>query len=97
MSLLTLEQREKEEAARISRQRVFMRIAGELWLIGVLRNVEDGVAALNSGGAALGGSVNGVKDNVAGFVSRTIKEAKMSGAGFIYTVLKELVCTNYRF
>jgi len=30
MPLLTLEQREKEEAGRISKQRVFMRIAGEL-------------------------------------------------------------------
>jgi len=72
-------------------------------LIGVLRNVEDGVAALNSGGAAVGGSVNGVKDNVAGFVSSTIKdpregkEAKTSGEGFMYTILKELVCANYVF
>ncbi|CAG8551824.1 10052_t:CDS:10, partial [Dentiscutata erythropus] len=75
--VLNTEQREKEESSRILKQRVLLRIAGELWLIGVLRNVEDGVAALNSGGAAVGeGGVNGVKDNVAGFVSSPIKEMK---------------------
>ncbi|CAG8474585.1 970_t:CDS:10 [Diversispora eburnea] len=97
LAILTLEQREKEEGARILKQRILLRIACELWLLGVLRNVEDGVAALNSGGAAVGaGSVNGVKDNVAGFVSSPIKESKesketkTSGEGFIYTVLKDL-------
>ncbi|CAG8606881.1 31439_t:CDS:10, partial [Gigaspora margarita] len=95
--ILNTEQREKEESSRILKQRVLLRIAGELWLIGVLRNVEDGVAALNSGGAAVGeGGVNGVKDNVAGFVSSPIKEVKefketkTSGEGFMYTVLKDL-------
>ena len=96
---LSSEQREKEESARILKQRILLRIAGELWLAGVLRNVEDGIATLNSGSAAVGaGSVNGVKDNVAGFVSGSIKElkeskeTKASGEGFMYTVLKDLVC-----
>ncbi|CAG8642042.1 10326_t:CDS:2, partial [Cetraspora pellucida] len=96
--VLNTEQREKEESSRILKQRVLLRIAGELWLVGVLRNVEDGVAALNSGGAAVGeGGVNGVKDNVAGFVSSPIKEMKefketrTSGEGFMYTVLKDLL------
>ncbi|CAG8501990.1 5188_t:CDS:10 [Ambispora leptoticha] len=100
LAVLTTEQREKEENTRIAKQRVLLRIAGELWLMGVLRNVEDGIAALNSGGAAVGaGSVNGVKDNVAGFVSnnsivkdtREVKEYKSSGEGFLYTVMKELL------
>ncbi|CAG8586523.1 8837_t:CDS:10 [Ambispora gerdemannii] len=100
LAVLTTEQREKEENMRIAKQRVLLRIAGELWLMGVLRNVEDGIAALNSGGAAVGaGSVNGVKDNVAGFVSnnsivkdaREVKEYKSSGEGFMYTVMKELL------
>ncbi|CAG8795358.1 1836_t:CDS:2, partial [Racocetra fulgida] len=101
--VLNTDQREREESSRILKQRVLLRIAGELWLIGVLRNVEDGVAALNSGGAAVGeGGVNGVKDNVAGFVSSPIKEMKefketrTSGEGFMYTVLKDLVCHNIR-
>ena len=99
LASLSPEQREKEESTRILKQRILLRIAGELWLIGVLRNVEDGIAALNSGSAAVGaGSVNGVKDNVAGFVSspikelKELKETKTSGEGFMYTVLKDLVC-----
>lgn len=98
LAALSHEQREKEESARIAKQRILLRIAGELWLIGVLRNVEDGIAAPNSGSAAVGaGSVNGVKENVAGFVSGPIKEketkeTKTSGEGFMYTVLKDLVC-----
>jgi regulator of nonsense transcripts 2 len=99
LAALSPEQREKEESTRIVKQRILLRIVGELWLIGVLRNVEDGIAALNSGNAAVGsGSVNGVKDNVAGFVSGPIKElketkeTKTSGEGFMYTVMKDLVC-----
>ncbi|CAJ0753201.1 10510_t:CDS:10, partial [Entrophospora sp. SA101] len=98
LAAMAAEQREKEEISRISKQRILLRIAGELWLMGVLRNVEDGIAALNSGSAAVGsGSVNGVKDNVAGFVSsptkgpKEVKEAKTSGDGFMYTVLKDLL------
>ncbi|RIA79977.1 armadillo-type protein [Glomus cerebriforme] len=98
LAVLSQEQREKEESTRIVKQRILLRIAGELWLIGVLRNVEDGIAAPNSGSAAVGaGSVNGVKDNVAGFVSGSIKElketkeTKTSGEGFMYTVLKDLL------
>ncbi|CAI2187929.1 7012_t:CDS:10, partial [Funneliformis geosporum] len=98
LASLSPEQREKEESTRNMKQRILLRIAGELWLTGVLRNVEDGIAALNSGGAAVGaGSVNGVKDNVAGFVSspikelKEIKETKTSGEGFMYSVLKDLL------
>ncbi|CAG8467472.1 12964_t:CDS:10 [Funneliformis caledonium] len=98
LAALSPEQREKEESTRNIKQRILLRIAGELWLTGVLRNVEDGIAALNSGGAAVGaGSVNGVKDNVAGFVSspikelKEIKETKSSGEGFMYSVLKDLL------
>ncbi|GBC04197.1 hypothetical protein RclHR1_05560017 [Rhizophagus clarus] len=102
LASLSSEQREKEESARITKQRVLLRIAGELSLIGVLRNVEDGIAAPNSGSAAVGaGSVNGVKDNVAGFVSGPIKEketkeSKTPGEGFMYTVLKDLLSHDYK-
>ncbi|CAB4424993.1 unnamed protein product [Rhizophagus irregularis] len=102
LAALSHEQREKEESARIAKQRILLRIAGELWLIGVLRNVEDGIAAPNSGSAAVGaGSVNGVKENVAGFVSGPIKEketkeTKTSGEGFMYTVLKDLLSHDYK-
>jgi regulator of nonsense transcripts 2 len=38
---LTPEAREKEEKERYSRQRVLIRVTTELWLVGVLRTVED--------------------------------------------------------
>jgi regulator of nonsense transcripts 2 len=102
LAVLTLEQREKEETNRISKQRVLLRLAGELWLMGVLRYAEDGIATVNSGAAVGSGGVNGVKDNVAGFVSnatiketKETKEPKITGEGFMYTVMKELVGIAY--
>ena len=38
---LTPEVREKEEKERVSRQRILLRIATELWLVDVLRSLED--------------------------------------------------------
>ena len=38
---LTPELREKEEKERISRQRILLRVATELWLVDVLRSLED--------------------------------------------------------
>jgi len=38
---LTQEVREKEERERLSRQRVLLRVATELWLVGVLRSLDD--------------------------------------------------------
>ena len=38
---LTQEAREKEEKERMSRQRVLLRIVTELWLVGVLRSLDD--------------------------------------------------------
>ncbi|CAG8561233.1 3829_t:CDS:10, partial [Paraglomus brasilianum] len=100
LSALTPEQREKEESVRIAKQRVLLRIAGELWLLGVLRNVEDGIALGNANNVVVGSaSVNGVKDNVTGFAggnavkeprSGESKDSKKEGEGFVYGVLKEM-------
>lgn len=38
---LTQEVREREEKERIARQRVLLRVATELWLVGVLKSLED--------------------------------------------------------
>lgn len=38
---LTLEAREKEEKERLPRQRILLRVVTELWLVGVLRTLED--------------------------------------------------------
>ena len=41
LKALTPEQREREEKERLSRQRVLLRIAVELWLVGVVRTLDD--------------------------------------------------------
>jgi regulator of nonsense transcripts 2 len=38
---LTQEVREKEEKERLARQRILLRVATELWLVGVLRSLDD--------------------------------------------------------
>jgi regulator of nonsense transcripts 2 len=101
----TPEQREKEESSRISRQRVLSRVATDLWLVGVLRNVEDGVATLSAEGST-GVSVKSgtaTKDIAAGHLTGSSKDAKgVSAEGkampnFIYTVLHDLVCSPLCF
>ncbi|CAO3569234.1 unnamed protein product [Mortierella alpina] len=95
----TPEQREKEEAARVSRQRILCRVAIDLWLAGVLRNIEDGVATLSAEGAAGVSNKAGqvAKDNVAGLIMSSSKDSK--GAvdnakgfpNFVYTILHDLL------
>ncbi|CAD0110440.1 unnamed protein product, partial [Aureobasidium uvarum] len=41
LKALAQEVREREEKERISRQRILLRVATELWLVGVLRSLED--------------------------------------------------------
>lgn len=102
LASLTPEQREKEEVGRISKQRIYLRISVELWLVGVLRNVEDGVSSLNSSGLD---DVDTQRDGVAGLVSSSSssstslekkkqrKDDKENNkpAGFVYRVLRDLV------
>jgi len=99
LASLTPEQKEKEETSRVLRQRTYLRLATELWLVNVLRNVSDGVAtpaAVNLEG------METQRDNVAGLVGSVssihekVKESKesdqdaQSGNGFIYSVLRDL-------
>jgi regulator of nonsense transcripts 2 len=96
---LTAEQKEKEDTSRVLRQRTYLRLATELWLVNVLRNVSDGVAtpaAVNLEG------METQRDNVAGLVGSVsaihekVKETKesdqdsQSGNGFIYSILRDL-------
>ncbi|KAF9958268.1 hypothetical protein BGZ65_001564, partial [Modicella reniformis] len=96
----TPEQREKEESARVSRQRVLCRVAADLWLAGVLRNVEDGVATLSAEGTA--GVSNKTpqvaKDSVASLLVGQGKDSKnhtveniKSFPNFVYSVLHDLL------
>ncbi|KAG0277333.1 hypothetical protein BGZ95_006119, partial [Linnemannia exigua] len=95
----TPEQREKEESSRVSRQRVLSRVATELWLVGVLRNVEDGVATLGAEGStgvsAKAGSTT--KDTATVASTGSSKDSKAAAAdgktmpNFIYTVLHDLL------
>lgn len=99
LATLTQEQREKEESSRITKQRTYLRISVELWLVGVLRNVEDGITSLSSSNLE---GVETQRDGVAGLVGststsydkkKTKKDAKDSNSptGFVYRVLRELV------
>ncbi|KAG0357792.1 hypothetical protein BG005_003099 [Podila minutissima] len=96
----TPEQREKEEVSRISRQRVLCRVATDLWLVGVLRNIEDGVSTLGADGSSGVTTKSGqaAKDSVAGLLA-PIKDQKgapdttnsKATPNFIYTILHELL------
>ncbi|KAH8549365.1 armadillo-type protein [Umbelopsis sp. PMI_123] len=103
LASLTPEQREKEDTSRALRQRTYLRLASELWLVNVLRNVSDGVAtpaAVNLEG------METQRDNVAGLVGSTSsikeksKETKetdqdaQSGHGFVYSVLRDLFAND---
>lgn len=78
------------------------RVATELWLVGVLRNVEDGVASLSTessaGVSAKSGSAT--KDAAAAALTGSSKDSKggpVDGKGmpnFIYTILHDLVCPH---
>ncbi|KAI9499281.1 armadillo-type protein [Zychaea mexicana] len=105
LASLAQDQREKEESTRISRQRTYLRISVELWLAGVLRNVEDGIPSLAS--TSLEG-VESQRDGVAGFVgsssSTSLKTRKKDGdkeekkgkveSNFVYRVLKGLLSSD---
>ena len=45
LKTLTQEQREREEKERLSRQRVLLRLAVELWLVGVIRTLDDATSS----------------------------------------------------
>ncbi|KAI1319719.1 hypothetical protein EDD11_003413 [Mortierella claussenii] len=96
----TPEQREKEEASRVSKQRVLCRVATDLWLVGVLRNVEDGVATLSAEGSAGVSSKAGqvTKDSVAGLLVNPSKEQKSATSdntktfsNFVYAIMHDLL------
>ncbi|KAI8142032.1 armadillo-type protein [Fennellomyces sp. T-0311] len=99
LASLPQDQRDKEEATRISRQRTYLRISVELWLVGVLRNVQDGIPSLAS--TSLEG-VESQHDGVAGFVGSTTtqKTRKKEGekgdktSDFVYDVLRGLLSTD---
>ena len=74
LKALTQEVREKEEKERISRQRILLRVATELWLVGVLKSLENvtrpeeagKVKEASRGGDASGKiKTNGVKSDAA--------------------------------
>ena len=54
LKALTPEVREREEKERILRQRTLLRVATELWLVGVLRSLEDVVKPEEAGKTAKG-------------------------------------------
>jgi regulator of nonsense transcripts 2 len=99
LATLSAEQKEKEESARIIRQRTYLRIACELWLVHVLRYVEDGIATLSSVNV---GGVETHRDAVAGLIggnSTSASPSKKTDAlkekgGFVYKVLKDMLAND---
>ncbi|KAI8350112.1 armadillo-type protein [Mortierella sp. GBAus27b] len=95
----TPEQREKEETARVSKQRILCRVAADLWLVGVLRNVEDGVATLTAEGTAGVSSKTSqvAKDSVAALLVSQGKDSKGAAdnakafPNFVYSILHDLL------
>lgn len=75
LATLSVEQKEKEESARIIKQRTYLRIVCELWLVGVLRSISDGVATLSSLNV---GGVETHRDAVAGLIGGTSNSSSNS-------------------
>lgn len=71
LKALSNEIREREEKERISRQRILLRVATELWLVGVLKSLEDVTPpeeagkARDSGKGLPKGKVNGARPDAA--------------------------------
>ncbi|KAI9762041.1 MAG: hypothetical protein M4579_000677 [Chaenotheca gracillima] len=51
LKTLTQEAREKEEKERLARQRVLLKVVTELWLVGVLRSLEDAARPEDAAGS----------------------------------------------
>src|SRR4051812_20599386 len=90
LAFMNAEQREKEESARVIRQRGLLRISCELWLVGVLRNVEDGIAILSSNSVA---GVDANKETAVGLLgaparerTKIDKDNKGPVGGFMYSI-----------
>lgn len=102
LATLSAEQKEKEESARIIKQRTYLRIVCELWLVNVLRYVEDGIATLSS--VNVGGIETSHRDAVAGLIgdSQQMKsqQSPTKNVGnhvkepFVYKVLKEMLSND---
>ncbi|KAI8639204.1 armadillo-type protein [Parasitella parasitica] len=99
LATLSVEQKEKDESARIVKQRTYLRIVCELWLVNVLRYVEDGIPALSS--VNVGGIETSHRDVVAVLIgetksqqSATKKPGNHVKEPFLYKVLKELLSND---
>ncbi|KAF3904809.1 hypothetical protein ABW20_dc0104176 [Dactylellina cionopaga] len=69
---LPADQREKEESARLARQRVLLRVATELWLVGVVRTLEDAVNPDDTTAATAGSkSTDNVKKQTSTIIAKS--------------------------
>ncbi|KAI9475926.1 MAG: armadillo-type protein [Benjaminiella poitrasii] len=103
LASLSAEQKEKEEMTRITKQRTYLRIVCELWLVNILRFVEEGIPTLSSVNV---GGIETHRDAVAGLIgdntsgsqqqSSTLskKLAYKEQGGFVYKVLKDMVSND---
>jgi regulator of nonsense transcripts 2 len=105
LAALSTEQKEKEESARIIKQRTYLRIVGELWLVGVLRSVDDGISTLSSvnlGGVethrdTVAGLIGGNSNSPSGAPSTALNKkgsAKKDEGGFAYRVLHDMLSND---
>ncbi|KAK6343554.1 hypothetical protein TWF730_011144 [Orbilia blumenaviensis] len=69
---LPADQREKEETTRLARQRILLRVATELWLVGVIRTLDDAVNPDDSTTLATGSkSAENVKKQSSATIARS--------------------------
>lgn len=90
---LTQEQREREEKERLSRQRVLLRLAVELWLVGVIRTLDDATSSDETSGKQAGSSKTAAGPGAA--LSASIPKKRENKDGevdpFPLDVLKDLL------
>lgn len=87
LKVLSQDVRDREEKDRVSRQRILLKVATELWLVGVLRSLEDVIAPEEIQGKGR----EGVKSVEPPAKAKTTVRGDNDGEPFPLEVLKDLL------
>ncbi|KAI5785039.1 putative nonsense-mediated mRNA decay factor [Peziza echinospora] len=88
---LSPEQKEREEKERLSRQRVLLRVAVELWLVGVIRTLDDALVSEEVSGKSVGGSKTASGSASTPAIAKRRERADGETDPFPMDVLKDLL------
>lgn len=93
LKALTPEQKEREEKERLSRQRVLLRVAVELWLVGVIRTIDDAASVDEASGKQVAGGKSSSGSGPAGASVLPKRRERQDGEAdpFPLDVLKDLL------